>query len=286
MRIHFFIILLFRASTTYSQAPESLEEKVYEFNFTSKQPDSAIYYYDLVKNIYPSYQSPRLQYLVAFSYLQKKDTIEAKKIFLECLTIDNVKDVVGIQYLVCEKLGDVYFEQKEYRKALTYFELSTTKYILKKRMCDHGHRRIHTDNKKAICYYYLHQKDSCLSILAPIVFRDYYDSDFVEETSSFFVKTAFEVYGKEKAKETFLKAVDNIFYNARFEKEEGGIKWVHIDCYFLFANAKVNLNSGSDGLDSYDIPEYLSKKSFVEELKETPAYKYIVGERMLPTEIP
>ena len=76
------------------------------------------------------------------------------------------------------------------------------------------------------------------------------------------------------------------FYNARFEKESLGFKWVHIDCYFFFANTKVNLNSGSDGLDSYDIPEYLSKKSFVEELKETLAYKYIVGERMLPTEIP
>ena len=97
MRLHFFIILLLTLTAIHSQTPESLEEKVYEFNYTSKQPDSAIYYYDLVKNIYPSYQSPRLVFIAALSYLQKKDTTGAEKMLLDCLTIDNVKDVVGIQ---------------------------------------------------------------------------------------------------------------------------------------------------------------------------------------------
>jgi tetratricopeptide (TPR) repeat protein len=291
MKLIAIIIFLLSAELTFAQTSfDQLLDKAHGFNFNTNQFDSALYYYRQVSRIFPDRKSSYISYRIAESYLSLRDTGNAEKYFLNCLSFDKRLDSMSfVHQQSALSLSKIYFDRKDYRSALTCLEYSKTKYRPLKMMCEglHGGYEASLDfaYMKSLCYYGLHKKDSAVAALAPLIFRPrwdvYLDSLEFELMTRFFVNTVFEVYGVTEARLKLQNALSRIIYKPVYhiEKTEHSI-WLSLDCSITFAKTKINLEYGGGyGVTKKgEIPEFLSKQNLLKEFTDSPAYRYIMGD--------
>lgn len=280
-------VLIFNAANTQI-TPELLFSKANDFQYKEQKADSVLKYYQEIRQSFPHYSETYILYLIAKSYLEIGDTSQAENYFLKSMQIDNKSDSLDFglgKHSSCLELAELYYKQKKYRKALSYFDSTKKEHKRLKTLCQGGYgptSQLIFQYKKAVCYYGINIKDSAIISLAPYIFEppdyDYIDSLEYDTISKFFVSTVFELYGKKNAKKRMNKAIKNIIYMQAIQEEPGSMfKWLNVDCSISYLGTKISLvDSGQFGLTKSDsFPNYLTKEFLLQEFTESPSYKMI-----------
>lgn len=269
--------------------PESFASKAYDFNYKQNKIDSALKCYEDLRKTFPDYREAFTLYQMANCFLKMGDTAQAESTYLKSMQVNIKKDSLDFgfgQSYSCAKLANLYFDQRNYRKAIIYMDYTKKEFKPLRTICQGGYgktNKLEFQYKKAVCYYGLNKKDSSIISLAPFIFRptDYYYLDSLEynSMSSFFISTLFEVYGQCEAKTQLIAALNKIYYLQTLKEEPGRMfRWLDVDCSINYLGIKINLDDGgSYGLTQNDpIPDYLSKDFLYNEFAKSLSFKRIM----------
>lgn len=256
--------------------------------YERKQYDSALLCYLQINRDHPAIRRPHILNKIADCYLALADTMAAEKNYLECLLADRKLDSFGSsQTNACFSLSDIYYQRKEFGKALIYLNYTANEYRPLRRMCQglHGgyEQRLQFAYKRSLCHYGLGKKDSALAELAPWIFRPrsdvWLDSTEFETMTQYFVNTVFEVYGRTKARDQLQQALRMATYQPNYDRYRGAnMIMFSLDYFISFANTRVDLfHGGGYQVDKKgEIPPFFSKEVLLKEFTDSPAYRYIM----------
>lgn len=289
MRIVFIITGFLLTYTCSSQSiVDQLSNRSVLFNL---HPDSALSYFLESNRQFPGIRPVYTNYMIALCYSRIGDMDNAEKFYLQCLSLEETPETYGnMKNEASSWLSVFYFERMQFRKALDYLEFTTTTYKPKRRECAGlfgGYRgALEFAYTKSLCYYGLGEKDSAISVLAPLIFRPkhdiYFDSLKFENIIWFFVNTVTEVYGAEKAKHDLQQALKKLVYRPAYREYvsmgSSVVTICSVDCSINFAKTKINLayGGGSQVMKKGDIPEYYSKEELIKIFTGSPAYQYLM----------
>jgi len=250
-------------------------------------PDSALALALKLQKEYPEYQPALTEDLLARCYLQKGDSLRAERYFLKLLSRGSLGDSLqDLRASASNQLADIYFAQQKWRAALDHMHWQLTKYKPQHRMCMGGCGatfKFRDAYREAVCWYNLNAKDSAIAVLGPKIFRPnaFYcwdDDDLSYDTiSRFWVNTVFELYGKAAAKAELIKALKMVTYRETIDTKYP-THYLEADCRTRFLGMILHLDENVGyGLEpgQTSIP-YVSKEIFVQDLKQSYAYKMIM----------
>lgn len=293
MKVLITILAILTVGTAFAQSSlAQLSDKAFDFFLNKNKVDSALFYYQQISRQFPATRSTYITNQIADCYMELRDTANAEKFYLQCLSIDRRQDSLGFsQTSSCYALSNIYYDRRQFRQALNYLNYTQTEYRPLRRLCQGTHGgyegRLTFAYRKSLCYYGLGQKDSAISVLAPLIFRPrwdvYLDSLEFEEMSRYFVNTVAQVCGLTNAIIELQNAINNLTYNPSYEDSYNMIMF-SVDCFITFGNTKINLDSGGGyQVDRRgEIPEFFSKETLVKEFTDSPAYQYIMNHQELP----
>ncbi len=264
---------------------DSLWHKACDFLYVKKQADSALLYYKQITQQFPSNNDASTFNVIGDCYIALQDTANAKLFYSKCLAIDRNISANGIaQQEACLSLADIYYNGKQYNKALTYFNSAHTIYKPLIGICSggaDGQKKLMFAYKKAYCYYGINKKHSAINQLAPLIVSMandvFVDTASYKEVVHFFASTIVEMYGVNKAKRKLNSAIKNINYTTNYEESFGAIMCM-VTCYIPFGKTKINIHtSGGVQVSSKgEIPPNSSKQILVEKIRNSYLYKCVM----------
>jgi len=123
----------------------------------------------------------------------------------------------------CEKLADYYQEQKQFRKAIAYYDSADTKYRNPAEWCGNGYyaRFIRRLGKIAHCYDQLGETDSAIKSITPYIFSPHFSRYFFqdEEWSAQYKEYILKKYSMAEARAIIEKAVTTLSFKRKDEKK-------------------------------------------------------------------
>jgi tetratricopeptide (TPR) repeat protein len=195
-------------------------EKAFRF-YHRNEFDSALAWYDILRQRYPDFWLDNNLYLSALCYLGKTDTAKAEDFLLRCLQADLSHNfpTMDAQPEACRELSTLFTAQHDYRQALNYLDSSKAKkFQPRMSQCGGGLGYLGDIDfacRRAACYMGLERQDSAIFTLLPAAFiRDWYpktDSASFLRVTRILVPLLDQKYGREKVRSEISQALDHVW---------------------------------------------------------------------------
>lgn len=274
MRTAFILIAILKVQGVFCQSYDSLNSKAFHFCYDQQQYDSALYYYKEIQSLYPDFRPGYTTYQIGACLLELRDTIQAQQNLAETLLLSGPRDNQSCD--ACGKLGEIYFAQGNYSRALKYYDSVTTKYAgFPYGSCQY--KGLKVKFLKSLCLNKLGYTDSAISILTPYMFEgeDNRTSDY-EKMVDTFITMPRKIYADSRIKNELKAGLKGMVYKIG-NSDRAGEK--DVECYINFFSRKVILVGAgiSKTIPDSEIPSFFQKPFAIRQLKSSLAYKRIMS---------
>jgi tetratricopeptide (TPR) repeat protein len=244
--------------------------------------DSALFYYLKLNKKYPGYRSTSTLDYISNCYFEKKDDENARLYALKVLAKFKTADIEKDDYCFeCNsasyRIGYIYQSQKQFKKAIAYYDSCNTKYKTFPQFCSIGYYldQIPKDHDLFICYRGLGSNKKALSYLTQYMFDStinyYVDSALIND----YENLLFSLYTKEDIKKELQLAADSMYYNITVKKNENGKEYdFDLHCWTTVFGDKVYFAEWTSWRsDINEVTDWNTKESMLERLKRSVGYE-------------
>jgi hypothetical protein len=138
----------------------------------------------------------------------------------------------GFRSEACENIASIYESQKQYLKAIAYYDSADTKYSNDFIHCGNGAfaLQIQRKCKTAKCYLALSEHQNAFSILTPYMF-DPLAFNLDSSETNFYIDLMKQLYTNEQAKKELSDGIENMAYSYHFEPgPDSTTRLLYVNC--------------------------------------------------------
>ncbi len=271
--------LLFDKASTFYYGVDFQDST--NINFKRDFDSSLIYLLRLNKK-YPNYRRIETLDRISVCYFERKDYSKSLAYALRVLPNFKTNDIESDNYCfecnsACYRIGYIYQLQKQFEKALLYYDSCSTKYTTLKPFCSISYfsSKVPLDYNLFTCYQGLGQSKRALTKLTEYMFdstrNEYLDTAIVND----YVKLLSTLYSKTEIMNNIQTAIDSMYYNVEIKRNKDSIKYDYkISCWFNLFGSKVILTEVEGyGRDTNEVDFWNRKENFIERIKQSEGYK-------------
>lgn len=244
--------------------------------------DSSLIYLLRLNKKYPNYRRTETLDRISVCYFEKKDYSKSLTYALRVLPNFKTNNIESDNYCfecnsACYRIGYIYQLQKQFEKALSYYDSCSTKYTTLPAFCSISYylSKVPEDYNLFSCYLGLGQSKTALNKLTPYLFdstiNGYLDTTIIND----YIKVLSTLYSKGEIKNNIQSAIDSMYYNVEIKKNRDSLKYDYkITCWFKLFDSKIVLTEAEAyGRDKNEVDFFDTKENLVERIRKSEGYK-------------